>query len=96
MTIDEYVKDKDYYNEFHKSIIIDYLNHFNLKPKAWWNEALDSKAKNKVLRELYENNYFNDLKLDDLYKYSMVIPLKNSYIIAIYKANYKLINEIKK
>jgi len=95
-TIDDYVSEKSYYNEFHKSIIIDYLNHFKLKPKAWWNEALDSKAKNKVLRELYENNYFNDLKLDDLYKYSMVIPLKNSYIIAIYKSNYKLINEIKK
>ncbi len=95
-TIDDYVKEKSYYNEFHKSIIIDYLNHYKLKPKAWWNEALDSKSKNQVLRELYENNYFNDLKIDDLYKYSMAIPLNDSYIIAIYKSNYKLINKIKK
>ncbi len=96
MTIDEYVKDKDYYDEFHKSIIIDYLNHYNLKPKAWWNEAIDSKSKNKILRSLYEKGLFNELKIDDLYKYSMVIELKNSLIIAIYKSDYKLIKEIDK
>ena len=92
--IDDYVKNKPYYNEFHKSIIIDYLNHFNLKPKAWWDEAIDSKTKNKILRDLYEKEIFNDLKIDDLYKYSMVIKLNNTLLIAIYKNNYKLIKEI--
>ena len=92
--IDDYVKNKPYYNEFHKSIIIDYLNHFNLKPKAWWDEAIDSKTKNQILRDLYEKEIFNDLKIDDLYKYSMVIKLNNSLLIAIYKNNYKLIKEI--
>ena len=92
--IDDYVKNKPYYNEFHKSIIIDYLNHFNLKPKAWWDEAIDSKTKNQILRDLYEKEIFNDLKIDDLYKYSMVIKLNNTLLIAIYKNNYKLIKEI--
>ena len=94
-TIDDFVKVKSYYKEFHKSIIIDYLNHFNLKPKAWWDEALNSKDKNKVIRELFEKGLLNDT-LDNLYKYSMVIPLLDTYIIAIYKANEKKIIEIKK
>ena len=92
--IDDYVKNKPYYNEFHKSIIIDYLYHFNLKPKAWWDEAIDSKTKNQILRDLYEKEIFNDLKIDDLYKYSMVIKLNNTLLVAIYKNNYKLIKEI--
>ncbi len=94
--IDEYQKDKDYYKTFHKEVIIDYLNHFNLKPKAWWDESIDSKNRNIILRDLYEKGLFNDLKIDDLYKYSMVISLDDTLIIAIYKSNYKLIKEIKK
>lgn len=94
-TIDDYVKGKKYYNDFHKTLIIDYLNYFNLKPKAWWDEALTSKEKNKIIRELFEKNLLNDT-LDNLYKYSMVIPLNDYYIIAIYKSNYKNIIEIKR
>ena len=94
-TIDKYVKNRNYYNEFHKILIIDYLNYFNLKPKAWWDEALSSKEKNIIIRELFEKGLLND-SLDNLYKYSMVISLNDYYIIAIYKSNYKNIIEIKK
>ena len=93
-TIDDFVKNKIYYDSFHKSIIIDYLNHYNLKPKAWWDEALNPKEKKALLRNMYEKGLFTDLKIDDLYKYSLLIPLKNSYIVAIYKSDYKLIKEI--
>ncbi|MBP5408243.1 MAG: hypothetical protein J6Y42_03810, partial [Bacilli bacterium] len=94
-TIDDNVKDNPYYNSIHKSIIIDYLNHFNLKPKAWWDEIIDKKEKNSKLREFFDKNIF-DLSIDDLYKHAIIIPLKDIYIVAIYKSNYKLIKEIKK
>ena len=92
-TIDDYVKDKPYYDSIHKSLIIDYLNHFNLKPKAWWDEIIDKKEKNSKLREFFDKNIF-DLSIDDLYKHTIIIPLKDIYIVAIYKSNYKLIKEI--
>lgn len=95
-TINDYVKDKSYYNEIHSSLIIDYLNHFNLKPKAWWDEAISSKDKNIVLRNLYDKGLFNNLKIDDLYKYALVINLNDYYVIAIYKPNNKQIVKIKK
>ena len=76
------------YNEFHKLLIIDYLNCFNIKPASWWDEKISPKDKNEILRINYENNKLN-YDLNTLYKYSLVIPLKENIIVAIYKNNNK-------
>lgn len=90
--LDEFVYNNIHlnYDEFHKVLIIDYLNIYKIKPSCWWKESLLPKEKNEILRENHENgNLPYDLNL--LYKYSLVIPLKHSNIIAIYKDNTRKI-----
>lgn len=94
-TLDEFIKNKAYYNLVHKQLIIDYLSYYNLKPKAWWNEKINKSDKNKILRQLYEAGKI-DVELIDLYKYSLFINLDDYYIIALYNPNNKKIIEIKK
>ena len=79
------------YNEFHKLLIIDYLNCYNIKPASWWDEKISPKEKNEILRINYENGNLS-YDLNTLYKYSLVIPLKNEVVIAIYKDNTKHIH----
>lgn len=88
--LDDFVKEniKLDYDTFHQLLIVDYLNCFNIKPASWWNERISPKDKNEVLRNLYENKKL-DYDLNTLYKYSLVIPLKNNIIVAIYKNNTK-------
>ena len=83
------------YDEFYKHLIIDYLSCFNIKPSCWWKERLTPKEKNEILRENHDNgNLYYDLNI--LYKYSLVIPLRNNYIVAIYKDNTRKIIVIEK
>ena len=70
-TLDDFLIDKSYYKEVHQSLIIDYLKYYNLRPKAWWNQAMDKSIKNTILRDLVENNKLDEPLLD-LYKYSVV------------------------
>ena len=81
------------YDEFHKLLIIDYLNLHNIKPNIWWDEKLSPKEKNNILRINQENGNLK-YDLNTLFKYSIVIPLKNSLIIAIYKNNTRKIHLI--
>lgn len=88
--LDNYIKNNTNinYDEFHKLLIIDYLNCYNIKPSCWWEEKISPKEKNEILRNLYEENKLN-YDLNTLYKYSLVIPLKSTIIIVIYKNNTK-------
>lgn len=81
------------YDEFHKLLIIDYLNCFNIKPASWWEEKISSKDKNKLLRQYHEEKLL-DYDLNTLYKYSLVVPLKNNVIVAIFKNNQRSIQVI--
>ena len=94
-TIDDFLINKPYYKEVHKTLIIDYLKYFNLRPKAWWNQAMDKSLKNNVLRDLVESNKLEE-DLLDLYKYSLLVELEDCWIIAIYKPNNKKIISISK
>ena len=90
MLYDDFVKeniDLDY-DKFHQLLIIDYLNCFNIKPASWWSERISPKEKNEFLRECFENGTLTE-DLNTLYKYSLVIPLKESTIVVIYKNNTK-------
>ena len=82
------------YDEFHKLLILDYLNIHNIKPTCFWNEKISPKEKNELLRNYKENNLLSE-DLNILYKYSLVIPLKNEVIIAIYKDNKRKIYTLK-
>lgn len=93
--INDYLENKNYYHEIHKLLIIDYLSYYNVKPKAWWNETCLKKDRNEIIRQLHDKNILS-LSLNDLYKYSLVINLKDDYIVAIYKEGYKKIHIIKK
>lgn len=86
--LDKFIKEniKLDYKKFHELLIIDYLNCYNIKPSCWWNEKISSKEKNNILRENQENHILN-YDLNILYKYSLVIPLNNCIIVAIYKDN---------
>ena len=81
------------YDEFHKLLIIDYLNSHNIKPSIWWDEKISPKERNTLLRTHLENGNLN-YDINILYKYSLVIPLKNNLIIAIYKDQTKIIHII--
>ena len=93
--LDDFTKEniKINYDEFHKLLIIDYLNAHNIKPSIWWDEKISPKEKNELLRINYENNKLN-YDVNILYKYSLVIPLKNNLIVAIYKDNKRIIHII--
>ena len=81
------------YNEFHKLLIIDYLNCHNIKPSIWWDEKISPKEKNELLRnepKIIELGY----DINVLYKYSLVIPLNNCIILAIFKDNKRKIHII--
>ncbi len=88
VTLDDFLSQRlpNNYNNLHKLLIIDYLNHFTIKPQAWWKERISPKEKNNLLRFYYEKGLL-DYPLDTLYKYSLLIPLQNEYILAIYQAN---------
>ena len=90
--LNDFVKDINNinYDEFHKLLIIDYLNVHNIKPTCWWDEKITPKEKNELLRELNEKNILKE-DLNILYKYSLLIPLKDYIIIAIYKDNNRKI-----
>ena len=93
--LDDFVKNNlnINYDEFHKLLIIDYLNAHNIKPSIWWDEKISPKEKNELLRINYENGKLN-YDVNILYKYSLVIPLKDNLIVAIYKDNNRLIHII--
>ena len=88
--LDDYLKyiNINNYKTIHKSLIIDYLSYFNLKPKAWWDERVDSKTKKQKLRKIFEA-YITPYTLEDLFKYSMLVDLGYQCILAIYKENEK-------
>lgn len=94
--LDDFIKNKNInYDEFHKLLILDYLNIHNIKPTCFWNEKISPKEKNELLRNYKEKSLLSE-DLSTLYKYSLVIPLKNEVIIAIYKDNKRKIYTLKK
>jgi len=67
----------------------DYLDHHTIKPRRWWPVP---KNKNDVLR-IYHKAH-PDTDLDALYKYTMVIPVSDGYMIAIYQPKETIIKHI--
>lgn len=68
----------------------DYLNHFNMKPKLWFEKTCN---RNETARMLH-NTILSSYKIDDLYKYSLFEKYNNLYLFAYYKPNEKEIRII--
>ena len=83
------------YDHFHELVIIDYLNCFTIKPGSWWEETILPKDKNNLIR-LYHKNELNKLDINILYKYSLVIPLRHTILIALYINNKLTLYKIKR
>lgn len=96
-TLDDFIKNKYsfIYDSFHELLIIDYLNCYSIKPGSWWDETISPKEKNETLR-YYHQKELESINLNIFYKYALVIPLKNSIIIAIYINNSRTIYKIKR
>lgn len=81
--LDLYIRKKEYYPLAHEALICDYLNHFAIKPEIWWNEKLDKKEKNLFIERLIEDGIVSYNK-NTMIKYSLIINLEDSIIVAIY------------
>ena len=92
---DDFILGKDYYQELHETLIVDYLNYYQIKPKAWWDEHCSKEEKNVFLRRLDELSLL-PIKLVDAYKYSLVVKMQNCYILAIYQQGKKEIIKYEK
>lgn len=91
----EYVKSLNLsdYSLILESLIYEYLDYFNLKPKVWWEN--DRQSFKKKIKELFDKGMFN-YNLDQLFRYSVLVELDSSYILAMYLPNNKKITIIKK
>lgn len=81
--LDNYLKDlfKDDYEYLHYLLKIDYLENFKVRPKIWWkNPPL---KKDVIFKYICSQN--NDLSLELLYRYSIVITYNNLIYVIIYK-----------
>ena len=87
----DFLKTINQYNTIiEDSLKYDYLNHFNIKPKPYWDESIN---RNDILRSFHLTK--PALKIDDLYKYGFVTKLTSSYLIILYKPESKDIYEYK-
>ena len=79
------------YQEFHKLLILDYLNVYPYKPSIWWENKVSQKEKANILRHFHQLNMLNhDLHI--LYNKSLVIKLEKNIIVSIYHQDKKEIN----
>ncbi len=66
----------------------DYLKHYNIKPKLFWDNS--EIKKNEIIRKFH--SYNPQYKIDDLYKYALVTKYLNKYLIIIYFPQEKTIH----
>ena len=85
-TLERFVKKKSEID----LIRYDYLSYHKIKPKIYWQQRI---KKNEILRVFRERN--PKYKIDDLYKYGVVIRFKRGYLLTIYDPYEKEMIEIK-
>ncbi len=78
-----FIKEKEYYNNVISLIYIDYLRYFKLKPEPIW-PKLSIADKKEMVKNIVNKGFFD---VDTLSRYSVIIPINNTYIISIYKPN---------
>lgn len=57
----------------------DYLQYHPIKPKIWWDKTLNNRT--ELFREIAKKR---GIRLDDLYKYAVVLPCQDSYFVKMY------------
>ena len=94
--IDAYVKTTlpHHYVIYHDLLVMDYLRYAHIKPQVWWKPVLSKANKNEVLRR-YHAIHKNE-RIDDLYKYGIVIERTNDYLIGLFYPDQRIIDTLKK
>lgn len=60
----------------------EYLLKSKLKPHIWWDNHLEKKDKSHLFNQIIKN--YSNIKMDDLYKYAIVVKQVTEYIIYLY------------
>jgi radical SAM superfamily enzyme YgiQ (UPF0313 family) len=90
--LERFLKENSLWNHTIESYMkYDYLTHHPIKPKIYWNEDIE---KNEIIRAFHKDN--KHLKIDDLYKYSLVTQYLKGYLIVVYHPNNRQIHYFKK
>jgi radical SAM superfamily enzyme YgiQ (UPF0313 family) len=82
--LNEYIQKSNFKN--HRDIFdllkYEYLMRSNIKPKIWWDKTNEKIFRNAILKDFH---YLHpELKIDDLYKYSVVTKYHSGYLIVVY------------
>lgn len=75
------------------NLIEDYLRLAKVKPKRWWQTRLDKEASRQIMHDLIECYHLNQ---EELFRYSIVEELNDSYLVATYKDYQVKINKYPK
>ncbi|MBQ8293215.1 MAG: DUF4080 domain-containing protein [Bacilli bacterium] len=71
------------YNDLHEMLIIDYYSFYKVKPKLWRSTTLSKEEKAEVYPVIVSK--LNNYTLEDLYRYALVLKLKEKYFVIIYQ-----------
>lgn len=80
--LDDFVSGRSYYYDLHKALILDYLNYFKIKPRAWWKERPETKRRKELFRNLSEKD--TSINIDDCLRHGMLIELEYDIIIGVW------------
>ncbi len=64
------------------SLKYEYLVRSQIKPKIWWDNALEKADKNPVLKDFHKSH--KTYNPNDLYKYAIVTPYQGKHLIVLY------------
>ena len=62
----------------------DYLLHFRLRPKIWWEHRLPKQIKNHIIETHYASMPSNLISKDDLYRYGHFELFEESCFVVLY------------
>lgn len=74
------------YNILHEYLIIDYYTFYKVKPKLWRTTTLSKEERTRIYPIIATK--LNDYTIEDLYRYALVLKLKNRYLVVLYQNHH--------
>lgn len=68
-------------------MIEDYLMLFKVKPKKWWQPKIDTTCRKQFIKKLLQSSINSTLNLtqEQLYRYTLIEKINNTYILCLYQ-----------
>jgi len=63
----------------------DYLTHFQIRPKIWWNATTSRAQRSSLYKRLLEESQLEGFTIDDCYRYCHIETYKNQCFAIFYK-----------